>query len=150
MRRPVQVLVYPLRKRAGRWEFLLLRRIEQRGGFWQGITGGVEDDEELQETARRELREETGLEAQELGAVAYTYTVPVEDAWLAMYPESHPVELTEHVFWARVDSEAVHRIDPSEHDASRWCGFEAALGMLKWPENIEALRRCHAALEGRQ
>ena len=148
MRQPVQVLVYPVRRRADRWEYLLLRRIERRGGFWQGVTGGVEDDEELQETACRELREETGLEALELRTVAYTYTVPVEDEWQEMYPESHPVELTEHVFWARVDSQAADRIDPSEHDASRWCRFEEALGMLKWSENVEALRRCHTALEG--
>ena len=43
-------------------EILLLERAS-RQGFWQSVTGSQEDGEELRATARREVREETGIDA---------------------------------------------------------------------------------------
>lgn len=57
-RQPVQVLVHPLKLVGRDWEYLLLRRIPEQGGFWQGVTGGVEGRESLADAARRELIEE--------------------------------------------------------------------------------------------
>ena len=42
---------------------LLLRRAEARGGFWQPVTGRIEPGESEGEAARRELLEETGIDA---------------------------------------------------------------------------------------
>ena len=62
MRQPVQVVVYLARAGSrGDLEYLMLRRTPERGGYWQGVTGGVEDGETPCETARREIKEETGL-----------------------------------------------------------------------------------------
>jgi lipoyl(octanoyl) transferase len=41
---------------------LLLRRSEERGGFWQQVTGCIEPGEDPAAAARRELREETGAD----------------------------------------------------------------------------------------
>jgi lipoyl(octanoyl) transferase len=41
---------------------LLLRRSEERGGFWQQVTGRIEPGESAAAAARRELREETGAD----------------------------------------------------------------------------------------
>ena len=41
---------------------LLLRRAPARGGFWQPVTGRMDPGETASETARRELREETGAD----------------------------------------------------------------------------------------
>lgn len=41
--------------------FLLLKRNEQKGGFWQPITGGVHEGEDLIQAVSRELEEETGI-----------------------------------------------------------------------------------------
>jgi lipoyl(octanoyl) transferase len=41
---------------------LLLRRTQERGGFWQQVTGCIETGEGAAEAALRELREETGAD----------------------------------------------------------------------------------------
>ena len=41
---------------------LLLRRVPERGGFWQPVTGRIEAGESSGACAERELREETGFE----------------------------------------------------------------------------------------
>ena len=43
-------------------EVLLLERAD-RPGFWQSVTGSVHEGESLQETALREVAEETGIDA---------------------------------------------------------------------------------------
>jgi len=52
---PVQVLVYPVRSREDAWEFLLLKRVEERNGFWQGVTGAQEEGEETEEQGGEEV-----------------------------------------------------------------------------------------------
>lgn len=76
MRQPVQVLVYPLKTTDCGWEYLLLRRIASRGGFWQGVTGGLEEGEDLVKAAERELLEETGLVPSTLEQIDYSYSFP--------------------------------------------------------------------------
>lgn len=60
MRQPRQIHVFLYRKREERWEFAVFLRSNLKD-CWQGISGGVEDDETLEEAARRELWEETGI-----------------------------------------------------------------------------------------
>jgi len=50
-------------------------------------------------------------------------------------------EIVEHTFVAEVPDVSAPRIDPREHDDWRWCGFDEAVSLLSWPENIAALRR---------
>ena len=59
-RAPFNVLVFPYRRADDdEFEYALLRRAD--AGFWQGISGGGEDDETPLETAKRETYEEAGL-----------------------------------------------------------------------------------------
>ena len=145
MRQPIQVLVYPVRHTVeGNWEYLLLRRMPGREGFWQGVTGGVEENEDLLEAAARELIEETGLVRSDLQAIDYSYSFPVDDRFRYLYP-SGTDSITEHVFLARITNEQRPELS-EEHDQYRWCKFDEALSLLRWPENMEALKRCNRLL----
>jgi 8-oxo-dGTP pyrophosphatase MutT (NUDIX family) len=147
MRQPVQVLIYPVRTAGSRWEYLSLRRTASRGGFWQGVTGGVEDEEGLVEAARRELYEETGLVPLALEQIDYSYSFPVEEEWRDLYAAGVE-EIVEYVFIALVDGQQEPALT-REHDQWQWCGYDQALGLLTWPGNIEALKRCERLMKAR-
>jgi len=145
VRQPIQVLVYPVRHTVeGNREYLLVRRIPDRGGFWQGVTGGVERNEDLVEAAARELTEETGLIPSGFQTIGYSYSFPVEDRFRYLYPPGTE-SITEHVFMARITDEQEPELS-DEHDQYRWCKFDEAISLLRWPENIEALKRCNRVL----
>lgn len=148
MRIPIQVLVYPVRQIGGTWEYLLLKRIERREGFWQGVTGGIEQGEELDEAARRELFEETGFVPLKIERIDFSYSFPVADEWKHLYAPDVK-EIVEYVFVAFVDAGTEPVLDPYEHDQYKWCGIREALELLTWPENKEALKRCHDIITAR-
>jgi len=63
MRTTNQVSIYPVFKEKGRTFFILVKRNEKRGGFWQPVTGGEEDFDkgDSLRTVIREVREEMGI-----------------------------------------------------------------------------------------
>lgn len=148
MRRPVTVLVYPVRRTAADWEYLLLHRVASRGGFWQGVTGSIEEGEDLVEAARRELTEETRLVPSLIERIDYSYSFSIEDRWRHLYSAGEE-KITEYVFIARVDGRQEPEIDPVEHDGWKWCRFSEAIELLTWPDNMEALRRCESVVRTR-
>ena len=114
-------------------EFLVAHRSPDSGSYWHTIAGGVEPGEAFHAAAVRELREETGLEVDELlplGEFAY-----VRESW-----EEEP-GLRVHVQAFLVDVEPGW--EPTldhEHDDYRWCSREAAAELLFWPEPAALLR----------
>jgi dATP pyrophosphohydrolase len=140
MRQPFQVLVYPARIAGDDWEYLLLRRVPSRGGFWQGITGGVEEGEDLAGTAMRELAEEAGLVPSALEQMDCSYSLLMQDEWRELYAAGVE-EIVEYVFVAFIDRQQEPAIS-WEHDAWQWCSLDEALELLTYPENKEALKSC--------
>ncbi len=143
MRLPIQVLVYLAKPRGSDWEYLLLRRVPRTGGFWQGVSGGLKEGEGMAQAASREVLEETGYSLDTIKSIEYSYRFPVSDEWRHLY---HPnvKEVVEHVFLAETGS-GDPRLSP-EHDIWRWCRLEEAATLLKYPHNLEALRRCASFL----
>jgi len=122
-------------------DVLLLERADHPG-FWQSVTGSQDEGEGLAETAAREVREETGIDA---GAYALT-------AWklLNVY-EIYPVwrhryapgvtHNTEHVFGLRVPSRLPVRIEPREHLAAEWMPWQDAAGrVFSWSNRTAILK----------
>ena len=138
MRIPIQVLIYPVRKTNEDWEFLMLKRVKNRGDFWQGVTGASEGDENLSETAKRELYEETGYSPLNLIKTDISYIIPMEDRWKDIYPEGTK-EIPEYLFIAKIDESGPPKIDPIEHNDWKWCTYEDAMNLLSLKDNKRAL-----------
>ena len=139
MRIPIQVLVYPVRKTNEEWEYLMLKRVDNRGSFWQGVTGAPEKDETNSEGAKRELYEETGYSPATIINTDISYIIPMEDRWKDIYPEGTK-EIPEYLFIAKINHSIPPQIDPIEHNEWKWCNFDEALSLLQWEDNKKALK----------
>ena len=116
---------------------LLLHRRPERGNFWQPITGSIEEGEAPRETALRELREESGLDAgiRDLGV---TQSFMIESQYLASRYAA-PIIASEVVFAAAADSSLPITLDAEEHDACGWFTFAEAYERIRWSDDREAL-----------
>ena len=109
-------------------QWLMLKTIPSRGGFWQPITGGVEPGELVIQAARREAFEETGLELDRETFVFSGEAFEFQSRW------GH--QAREFVFWTRipVTAPSLHiQCEPREHDAFAWCSKELVLECLDHP-----------------
>ena len=145
MRIPIQVLIYPVRQNNDDWEYLMLRRVKNRGGFWQGVTGAPENGETLSEGAIRELYEETGYRPSNLIKTDISYIIPMEDRWKDIYPEGTK-EIPEYLFIAKIDESGPPKIDPIEHNDWKWCSYLEAMNLLSLEDNKRALDFVHKFL----
>lgn len=114
-------------------DVLLLERA-RHPGFWQSVTGSQEGDEPLPETARREVREETGIEAGigELTDWRMTNRYEIFAEWRDRYAPG-VTENTEHVFSLCLPAPRAVSIAAGEHLAWRWLPWqEAAAACFSW------------------
>jgi dATP pyrophosphohydrolase len=124
-------------------DVLMLERAD-RPGFWQCVTGSKDTlDEPLDETARREVLEETGIRVQDLAPEALV------DWGLANVYDIYPVwrhryapgvtRNTEHVFGLTVPSSTAVTLAPREHLDFRWLPWREAADLCFSPSNAEAI-----------
>jgi dATP pyrophosphohydrolase len=124
---------------------LLLERADYPG-FWQSVTGSQEAGETLEQTAVRELAEETGIDAAAYGGVVdwqLSNEYAIFPRWRHRYPLG-TTHNTEHVFALQVPEPVPVRLAPQEHLAHVWlpCA-EAAPKCFSWSNRqaIEELPR---------
>lgn len=122
-------------------EFLLLRRVASHGGFWQSVTGSLEDEETHPEAAVREVREETGIivSAEDLIDLQLLNTFEIAPQWRNKYAPG-VTQNDEVCFAIRIGKCAV-RVDAIEHDAWAWMGYDRAMKMVHWESSTLALAR---------
>lgn len=117
----------------------------QRAGdpdFWQSVTGSMfwEETQPI-ETARREVREETGIaDLSGLVDLGYTRRFLILSKWRHRYAPGVDENL-EHVFALELPDEVAVTLNPKEHSAYQWLGVtEAAATVWSWT-NREAIER---------
>jgi dihydroneopterin triphosphate diphosphatase len=107
-------------------EVLLLERADHPG-FWQSVTGSQDPGEALQDTAIREVGEETGIDARrnKLEDWKLQNVYEIYPVWRHRYAPG-VTHNTEHVFGLEVPEGTPVRLAPREHLASQWVPWEAA------------------------
>ena len=129
-------------------EVLLLERA-RHPGFWQSVTGSREGDESLPETARREVLEETGIDAAADRFVDWRQSNRYEifAEWRHRYAPGI-TENTEHVFSLCLAQAKPVALTPQEHLAYRWLPWrEAASACFSW-SNRDAILELPLRLSG--
>jgi dihydroneopterin triphosphate diphosphatase len=114
-------------------DVLLLERT-RHPGFWQSVTGSQEGDEPLPETARREVREETSIEADAGEFIDWQLTNRYEifAEWRDRYAPG-VTQNTEHVFSLCLPEPRAVSVAADEHLAWRWLPWrEAAAACFSW------------------
>ena len=122
-------------------EVLLIRRAD--AGTWQSVTGSKDFVEESYvDTAVREVREETGIDALapacRLQDWALENVYDIYPAWRWRYPPEVSRN-TEHVFGLCVPQATPIELSPSEHTHYQWLPWRWAADTVFSPSNAEAI-----------
>ena len=114
-------------------EVLLLKTVAVRGGFWQPVTGSVEQEESNFSAAQRELREETGfcLSSDELSAIGYSFEF--DSRWGG--------RVREEVFAAWILDAGTVKIDSREHSHFCWVDERQAFFLLHHEETKKCFQK---------
>ena len=129
-----KVQVYLFRRTDHAVEFLLLKRVQELRGFWQPVTGTVEEGETPRQAAHREVREETGLEdLKHVVGPVYSFTFA-----------KNRVKFHEEVFGMEVGNVPITL--SNEHSKYRWVNLKEALKLLHYVQNKRGLCRLEAQL----
>ncbi|MCB6184607.1 dihydroneopterin triphosphate diphosphatase [Leeia sp. TBRC 13508] len=118
---------------------LLIERAD-RPGFWQSVTGSIELGEQIEETAARELAEETGFTPNdgELTNWHIQNQYEIYETWRHRYAPG-VTSNTEHVFGFKLPTTKPVTLAAKEHISYRWVNWETAAEVVFSPSNREAI-----------
>ena len=125
-------------------EILMMLRVPEHGFWWQSVTGMMEPGETPEETAHRELQEETGLRGS-LRSLDFAHTFWVDPAILG-FPEGEPRFNTELCFAMEVSRDAEVVLAPDEHTEYLWCSLDEAHKRMRGEGSKAALARLRRVL----
>lgn len=138
LRDPFSVLVMIYNK-AG--EVLLMQRSDD-ALFWQSVTGGIEMGERPIECAKREVKEETGIDLDSLNIALteadYVNQYAIRPQWQFRYKQGALVN-TEYVFYVCVPDNTQVKLDPIEHTDFVWLTPQQAIAKAWSDSNKQAI-----------
>ena len=133
-RRAIFVVVYFIDKK-GEIEYLILKRKHHWKG-WEFPKGGVDFNETKEETARREIKEETGLKILNIRKFnfsgKYKYKKEFGD-------RTGIIGQTFSLYAAEIKKGKV-KIDKKEHSEYKWLKFEQAVKKVRFSNQKKSLR----------
>lgn len=140
-KQPVSVLVviYAASSTGAGPEVLLLERSDQPG-YWQSVTGSREPGEALRDTAIREVREETGLDANQHALTDWQLqnVYEIYPQWRHRYAPDI-THNTEHVFGLKLPHPVAVQLDAREHLNFLWLAWQDAAEKVFSPSNRAAI-----------
>ena len=103
-------------------QFLVCKRPPDFGGYWQFVTGKGNNDESLEETLRREIKEEIGV----------TNIEQIVDTDISFsFRNYNNAEVIEHVFLVKLSQDTTIKLN-YEFEKYDWFLYQDALGILSW------------------
>lgn len=122
-------------------QVLLMERTDFKDA-WQSVTGSREGDETLEQTARREVFEETGLDTRSYRFRDWqqSHDFEIFEIWRHRYAPG-TTHNTEHVFSLEVPAPLDVRLAVGEHRCFKWVPWSQAAEMVFSPSNAEAIRQ---------
>ena len=122
-------------------QVLIMERAD-KAGFWQSVTGSLEAGETPQQSAIREVLEETGLDATQYDLQDWqaSNTYEIYPHWRYRYAPGITTNV-EHLFALELPKEIAITLAPDEHVQYEWVDWrEAAKRVFSWT-NVDALKR---------
>lgn len=136
MELPIKVQGVMYSKNNDKIEYLIIKRSEKDGGFWQGVTGTLEEGEKLKECLIREIKEE-------LGIVNINKISEIEET--IQWAKKTGFMITEYVFSVELDRN-INITLSEEHDDYKWCDFNEAYQWLGKDNNKNTLKMINEKL----
>ena len=114
-------------------EYLLIKRTPEDGGYWQPVTGTLDNGEKLHDCLFREINEETGVDKSQIKSLS---PILYKFDWKNKRDET----ILEFVYAVEIDGNQEITLSPEEHDDLQWCDFDSAMETLFTDNNKNALK----------
>lgn len=126
---PIKVEGIVFAKVDGDYEFLIIKRVPEDGGFWQPLTESLEEGETVDECMRRGVKEELGLNE---------ITGVTERLWSFPWENKRGEPNIDLVYGVEISRDSEVKISPEEHSEYKWCSFDEAMELLGKDNNKKA------------
>ncbi len=123
------------------FKVLLMERSDKRG-FWQSVTGSLEENETPRDAAIREVFEETGIDSThyhlEDWQLSHIYEIYAH--WRYRYAPDI-THNTEHIFALKVPASIPIQLSADEHVQYLWLDWRDAMDKVFSWTNVEAIKK---------
>ncbi|MFA7133082.1 MAG: NUDIX domain-containing protein [Bacteroidales bacterium] len=130
----IQTIIFRIKE--GKPQFLLLKRNESRGGFWNTVNGTMEINENVIQCRKREVAEETGIR--------YLSTWSDELYRFSFNYKGDPMIVIIFSAQARINQKI--KIN-EEHTKYGWFDFNRAVEILKFDDDKKGLTICYNSIK---
>jgi dATP pyrophosphohydrolase len=123
------------------FKVLLMERADKKG-FWQSVTGSLEENETPRDAAIREVFEETGIDSNQyqLEDWALSHVYEIYTHWRYRYAPDI-THNTEHIFALKVPTSIPIQLSADEHIQYLWVDWRDAMDKVFSWTNVEAIKK---------
>ncbi len=123
------------------FKVLLMERADKKG-FWQSVTGSLEENETPRDAAIREVFEETGIDSTQyhLEDLELSHVYEIYAHWRYRYAPDI-THNTEHIFALKVPASIPIQLSADEHVQYLWVDWRDAMDKVFSWTNVEAIKK---------